>query len=85
MDDPCGGDKDVNWLGTGEVQGPLPVQGGLAASRAGRKIIGISNGGQVLEVQYGVPTGQLSARSLPSNADGLQCVEEDGNSEEQEN
>ena len=42
MDGPCGGEEDGNWLGTDVVKGPLPVQGGLAASRAGRKIVVIS-------------------------------------------
>ena len=43
MDGPCGGDEDESWLGSGGVQGPLPVQGGLAASRAGGQIIVISD------------------------------------------
>ena len=37
VDGPCGGEEDENWLGTGGVQDPLPVQGGLAASQAGGK------------------------------------------------
>ena len=52
MDGPCGGDEDESWLGSGGVQGPLPVQGGLAASRAGGQIIVISDGEHVLEVHW---------------------------------
>ena len=37
VDGPCGGEEDENWLGTGGVQDPLPVQGGLAASQASGK------------------------------------------------
>ena len=32
-----GGEEDENWLCTGGVQDPLPVQGGLAASQASGK------------------------------------------------
>ena len=52
MDSPCGGEEDENLLNTGKVQGPLPVQGGLAASWAGEKIIGTSDGRKVLEVHW---------------------------------
>ena len=64
MDGLCGGDEDENWLGTGGVQGPLPVQGGLAASRAGGKLIVISVGGQVLEVHWRTNRADVSQAGL---------------------
>ena len=73
MYDPCGGDKGENWLGTLECRA-------LFLSREAWQPLG--QVGQLLGLQMegrfwrciGVATGQLSARSFPSNADGLRLI-----------
>ena len=52
VDGLCGGEEDATWLGSGGVQGPLFVLGGLAASWAGGHVIVISDGEQVLELHW---------------------------------